>query len=145
MTLQEYKREFNEQVISVWENSVRATHDFLLPGDLEYFKSIVVMIDFTQFTVYCACTAQNTVVGFIGVHDQKIEMLFVDPAYIGKGIGKKLTTFAISSLQATTVDVNEQNTKAVDFYTKMGFVTYERMPTDSEGKEYPILKMRLVN
>lgn len=145
MILQEYKREFNEQVIAVWERSVRATHHFLLKEDIEYFKSIVVMIDFTQFTVYCACPEQDTVAGFIGVLNQKIEMLFVDPTYIGKGIGKQLTNFAINSLQATAVDVNEQNTQAVNFYTHLGFVTYERMPTDSEGKEYPILKMRLAN
>lgn len=103
------------------------------------------MIDFTHFTVYCACTEPNTVVGFIGVLGKKIEMLFIDPAYIGRGIGKQLTNFAINSLHATLVDVNEQNTRAVNFYTHLGFVTYERMPTDSEGKPYPILKMKLSN
>lgn len=69
-------------------------------------------------------------------------MLFVDPAYIGKGVGKFLMTFAMDELDATTLDVNEPNVVAVDFYSRLGFVVYERSATDSEGKAYPVLKMK---
>ncbi|PHO19362.1 hypothetical protein CPU12_00870 [Malaciobacter molluscorum LMG 25693] len=37
---------------------------------------------------------------FIGVADSKIEMLFVDPDYIGQKIGRKLTKYAIENLGA---------------------------------------------
>ncbi len=70
-------------------------------------------------------------------------MLFFSPEYIGKGLGRKLTDFAISELKADKVDVNEQNTNAVKFYKKLGFKTYERTEKDDQGKEYPLLRMKL--
>jgi putative acetyltransferase len=65
------------------------------------------------------------------------------PKYIGKGLGKKLTDFAISKLNADKVDVNEQNTQAVKFYEKLGFKAYERTAKDDQGKDYPLLRMKL--
>ena len=41
------------------------------------------------------------------------------------------------------VVVNEQNNQAVGFYKHIGFNTYKRSDLDGEGKEYPILHMRL--
>lgn len=137
-----YKDEFKQQIILVWEKSVRATHHFLLPEDIDYFKEVVANIAFSTFPVYCL-VHQEKVIGFIGVVNRKIEMLFLSPDYIGKGLGSKLVEFAIEKLQADKVDVNEQNTSAVHFYSRLGFETYKRLKKDSEGKNYPILKMKL--
>lgn len=137
-----YDAQFKEQIISVWEKSVRATHDFLVPSDIDYFKTVVDKIDFNAFSVYCV-TRSDRVLGFIGVAEEKIEMLFLAPEHIGQGLGKILVEFAITKLNADKVDVNEQNHSAVNFYSRLGFVVYDRMEKDSEGKDYPILKMRL--
>jgi putative acetyltransferase len=137
-----YKDDFKQQLTLVWEKSVRATHHFLLPEDIAYFKEVVANIAFSTFPVYCLVD-QNKAIGFIGVVNRKIEMLFLSPEYIGKGLGSTLATFAIEKLQADQVDVNEQNTSAVHFYSRLGFKTYKRLKKDSEGKNYPILKMRL--
>ncbi len=99
-------------------------------------------IDFNSFEVYCL--VQNSeVAGFLGVAEQKVEMLFLSPGQIGKGFGKKLMDFAITDLKANKVDVNEQNTKAVEFYKKFGFETYERTDKDDQGKDYPLLRLKL--
>jgi putative acetyltransferase len=137
-----YEEKFRAQIISLWEKSVRATHQFVSPADIDYFKSIVKEIDFSSFSVYCL-THEDTLLGFLGVADHKIEMLFLDPDFIGQGYGKKLMHFAMNELKADQVDVNEQNTYAVEFYSRFGFITCERTEKDSEGKEYPILKMKL--
>lgn len=71
-------------------------------------------------------------------------MLFLDPKYIGKGYGKSLMDFAVLNQNANLVDVNEQNTNAKKFYQKYGFEIYERTEKDNLGKDYPILKMKLV-
>jgi putative acetyltransferase len=144
LTIVEYNDEFKDQIISIWERSVRATHHFLNPDDIDYFKSIVSQIDFNLFDVYCALTEEKRLAGFIGALGNKIEMFFLDPEFIGQGLGKLLMNFAITELKATEVDVNEDNKNAVQFYMKFGFVAYERSAKDSEGKDYPILKMRLV-
>ena len=137
-----YEEKFKEQILSVWEKSVRATHNFVKPSDIDYYKKIVKKIDFYSFSVYCLMN-KNTVVGFIGVADFKIEMLFLDPDFIGQGFGKKLINFALDNLKADQVDVNEQNSNAVKFYSKFGFTPYEKTEKDPEGKDYPILKMKL--
>jgi len=137
-----YKDKYRSQIIELWEKSVRATHHFLHPVDIDYYKDLVEQIDFTLFPVYCLVSNER-VLGFIGVHENKVEMLFLDPSFIGKGYGKRMMKFAMSDLDATKVDVNEQNTSAVAFYLSLGFVVVERNNKDSEGRPYPILKLKL--
>lgn len=81
--------------------------------------------------------------GFVGVHDEKIEMLFLLDQARGKGIGKMLLQHAIKHLGAVKVDVNEQNPQAVGFYQRMGFKIESRSPLDDMGKPFPILHMTL--
>ena len=143
MMILPYNRSLKDQVYTVWERSVAATHHFLKPEDFTFFKDIVKEIDFTEFNVFCAMD-DEVVKGFLGVVDNKIEMLFVAPEYFGMGIGKSLLTYAMEELKATEVDVNEQNEKAVSFYKAYGFEPYGRTEKDSSGKDYPILKMKLI-
>lgn len=141
--LQEYSDRYRPQILSVWEKSVRATHEFLTPTDFEEIKELVSHINFHDFQVYCLAQ-QDSVLGFIGVADKKIEMLFLDPDFIGKGLGRRLLSFAINNLQADQLDVNEQNTKAVKFYQNFGFEPFERTEQDDQGRNYPLLRMKLV-
>ena len=86
---------------------------------------------------------EGILIGFMGIAEGNLEMLFIDNKYRGAGIGKKLITYAIDNLQVTKVDVNEQNVQAVGFYEYMGFNIYKRSNLDGEGKEYLILHMQL--
>ena len=140
--IKKYSANYNEQILGVWERSILVTHDFLKPKDFQSIKSIVQTIDFNAFDVYCL-VKDTEVAGFIGVAAQKLEMLFLSPDHIGKGLGKTLLNFAITELNADKVDVNEQNTRAVDFYKNAGFETYERTEKDDQGNDYPLLRMKL--
>jgi len=91
--------------------------------------------------LYCIRGDENHILGFLGVADNKIEMLFVHPQVFGKGIGKALLLYAVENLNATQVDVNEDNQQAVGFYQHFGFKTVRRSALDSMGKPYPILYM----
>lgn len=143
-SIEPYRESFREQLIGVWESSARATHYFVSAEDFEYYKSAVERIDFSSFTVHCLIK-EGMVIGFIGTENNAIASLFLDPKYIGKGYGTQLMRFALSELNTNEVEVevNEQNTEAVKFYSKFGFTAYARTEKDSEGKDYPILKMRL--
>ena len=140
--IERYTPAHRQQILDVWEKSVVATHHFLKPADFEEIKKLVHTIDFGAFEVYCL-KQDDEVAGFIGVAERKIEMLFFSPEYIGKGLGRKLIDFALSTLKADKVDVNEQNINGVKFYEKLGFRTYERTDRDDQGKEYPLLRMKL--
>ena len=140
--IEAYRDEYRVQLLEVWERSVLATHHFLDPVDFEEIKKEVQAIDFNQLEVYCL-THREQVLGFVGVWERKVEMLFLDPAYFGQGLGKRLLTFALTELGADRIDVNEQNTHAAEFYRRSGFEVWEKTDRDDQGRPYPILRMRL--
>ncbi|MFC4687367.1 GNAT family N-acetyltransferase [Epilithonimonas pallida] len=137
-----YKDSHKTEILSVWEQSVKATHHFLMESDFEQYKKILQNFDFKDLDVFCL-EENEKVVGFIGIHSEKIEMLFLNPDYIGKGLGRQLIDFAFSNFDIRYVDVNEQNPKATEFYQKIGFEIFDRSEKDDLGKPYPILKMKL--
>jgi len=140
--IREYKESDQPSVLLVWERSVSATHHFLSRKDFDAIKNIVAQIPFAKLNVHCL-VVENKIAGFISVIERKIEMLFLAPEYIGKGLGKELLQFALRKLGACQVDVNEQNEQAVQFYKKSGFVVSERSAKDDLGFDYPLLKLRL--
>ena len=83
----------------------------------------------------------QTITGFLGISEEKIEMLFIHPDKRGQGIGRLLNKFAVEQLQTYKVDVNEQNEQAVSFYKKMGYKVVGRTEVDGLGKPFPILQM----
>jgi putative acetyltransferase len=139
-----YAPELRNEIIAVWEASVRATHDFLQKEDIAFYKTIVESIDFTTLKLHVLRVDEKPA-GFIAVAGSKIEMLFLAPVQRGRGHGKNLLDFAVRHLRARSVDVNEQNTRARRFYEANGFRTISRSETDDAGKPYPILNMRLEN
>lgn len=128
----------------VWEASVRHTHNFLTEKDIQNLvpevKEALLSIE-TLWAVY----GNHVPVGFMGVQNQKIEMLFLAPEHIGKGLGKRLVELAFREHDAVYVDVNEQNIKAADFYRHMGFRTFKRNECDGYGNPFPILEMKKEN
>ncbi len=137
-----YSDLLREQVLSVWEKSVLATHHFLSREDFIILKNLLHKLDLNLFEIYCLMD-RDQAVGFIALSGRKIEMLFLSPEYIGLGLGKRLIGFAVSDLDANLIDVNEQNTRALQFYRKAGFEVFERSDTDDLGKNYPLLRMKL--
>ena len=131
------------EMLNVWENSVRATHDFITDEDIEFFKPIIIEQAFPAVTLKCVKDEKGFILGFIGIHDLKVEMLFVLDRCRGKGIGKFLLQYAIDNFDADSVDVNEQNPLAIGFYKNMGFKVISRSPLDDMGKPFPILHMKL--
>lgn len=132
------------QVLDVWEASVRETHHFVKEEDIQFFRPLVRDV-IPTIELYCVRDEAGVVAGFISVSDDNIDMLFVDPDWRGKGIGTRLIRFAVDSLGATSVDVNEQNQQALGFYLHMGFEVIGRSELDGTGKPYPILYMRLAD
>lgn len=133
----------HKQITDVWEASVKATHHFLPTDFTAQWRNQVETVFLSVVELYCAKNKEGKIIGFVGVAEQKIEMLFLDPDVRGKGVGKQLTEFAIKTLKADKVDVNEQNEQAVGFYLKMGFKQVGRSEKDAQGNDYPILHLSL--
>lgn len=131
------------EMLDVWENSVRATHNFITEEDIEFFKPIIIEQAFPAVTLKSVKDESGSIVGFVGVHEAKVEMLFISNEARGRGVGKVLLSYAIEQLGAMKVDVNEQNPQAAGFYKHMGFKVVSRSPFDDMGKPFPILHMTL--
>ena len=131
------------RVLEVWESSVRATHGFLTEGDIQSLKPLVYDQCVTRMPLFCVRDETNSVIGFLGVDAPKIEALFVDPAWRGKGVGRQLVEYAIEDLDAVLVDVNEKNELAIGFYLHLGFEVAHRSERDGFGKPFPLLHLKL--
>ena len=130
-------------LVEIWEAAVRATHHFLPESDLLVIKPLLRGQYFPAMQLTCARNESGRILGFVGTAKGMVEMLFVDPACHGQGVGKRLMRHAIDELGATRIDVNEQNTQAVGFYQRLGFVVTDRSRLDGGGRPFPILHMTL--
>jgi len=131
-------------IIELWELSVRASHLFLPEDYLQRIKKLLPSILEAVKLFGHLDKDQKTITGFLGVTDEKIEMLFVHPDKRGQGIGTLLNKFAMEQLHTYKVDVNEQNEQAVGFYKRIGYEVVGRTEVDGLGKPFPILQMAFV-
>lgn len=142
MNLIKYEAKHKNEILKIWEESVLVTHKFLSIEDFKFYKSFLLDFDFSSLSTFCV-EINSKIIGFLAVHENKLEMLFIHPDYFGSGLGKKLMQFAIKELHVRELDVNEQNKKAVDFYLSFGFRIKSRSAKDAFGRKYPILTMEL--
>ena len=128
-----------EALTDLWERSVRATHDFLAPEDIAFFRRMVREEALPGVEeLHVIRDEKNGFAAFAGVEAGKLEMLFVAPEKRGRGLGRELVEYLVAR-----VDVNEQNAQAAGFYARMGFRVVSRSETDHSGRPYPILHLSL--
>ncbi|WP_201288911.1 GNAT family N-acetyltransferase [Erysipelothrix anatis] len=130
-------------LVDIWERAVYETHDFLQVGDFRKYKTMIPTY-FEHTDVVLGAYEGHQCVGFAARKGENLDMLFVDPIYFGKGIGKQLLK-AMEALGVKTLDVNEENPSAYAFYKAMGYRVVRRSAVDDEGKSYPILHMEKVS
>lgn len=131
------------QLLNIWLRSVRATHNFLQESDIEALLPQLRNIYLPAVELWVAVDAEDCPLGFIGLNENHVEMLFIEPDLRGKGIGRALLDHARSWRSQMSVDVNEQNPEAVGFYLHYGFVQTGRSPLDGEGRPFPLLHLSL--
>lgn len=131
------------ELMLVWEASVRATHHFLKEEDILLFKKMIPEKYLDAVRLFAVRNSDNRILGFLGISDDNIEMLFIHPDAHGKGIGSALLNYAVNELHLRKVDVNEQNEKALGFYLHKGFSVVSRSEQDGIGKPYPILHLKI--
>ena len=128
------------RLVAIWRSAVDATHGFLAEADRDDIHSHLAS-DYLPHVDLHVADRGGLVVGFAGVSGQSLEMLFVDARERGQGIGTRLLSFVVAECGVKTVDVNEQNAQAIDFYRRRGFTVVGRSELDDQGRPYPILHM----
>lgn len=131
-------------IVQLWQANVKVTHTFLMKEEIQNIKQYVPQAVEHVPHLCIALSKQGELLGFIGVADQRLEMLFIQVNARGQGIGKQLLRYAIKNFDVKELTVNEQNPQAIGFYEHLGFVTYKRTELDEEDQPYPLLYMKLV-
>ncbi|BAN97576.1 hypothetical protein E05_28100 [Plautia stali symbiont] len=144
MAISKVSKEEYHLLIQVWEAAVRATHHFLNEQDILRLRHLILENYFDAVDLRKMTNENHGIVGFIGLQDENIEMLFVSPAHHKKGIGARLVHYTIRYLSAKKVDVNEQNAAALGFYQHLGFQVTGRSSVNGEGKPFPLLHLKLM-
>ena len=133
-------------LLLLWERSVRATHDFLTEADIDFFRPLVGQYFDSSTDIWVLTDKTDVPIGFLGLAGNSIAALFMEPAFLGKGGGRRLVSHAQNLRGGVlTVDVNEQNVAARGFYEALGFSVVDRSPLDENGRSFPILHMRREN
>ena len=140
MEVSQVSKSHYQEFIEIWEASVRATHDFLPESNINELRPLILQHYFDAVELACV-KSNDEIIGFVGVADSNVEMLFIKPTFFGKGVGKHLLHYAFDNLSANKVDVNEQNPKAIGFYLKMGFQQVGRSELDGQGNPFPLIHM----
>ena len=132
-----------QELIEIWEDSVRATHKFLPEDIIASLKPMILEHYFDAVNLRGVETNDGQLIGFVGVANSNIEMLFIASSFRGKGAGTLLLQYAITHQNASKVDVNEQNPEALGFYQHHGFKISGRSPLDGQGNPFPLLHLSL--
>lgn len=138
------KSEVVNQLLPIWEGSVKATHLFLSEKEINDIKQYVPQALSEIQHLIVAKDDDGCSVAFAGVNRSKLEMLFVSVEKRNQGIGKNLLLYVIQKFLVNELTVNEQNPLAIGFYEHMGFRTYKRTELDEQGNPYPLLYMKKV-
>ena len=121
------------QLLEVWEKSVRATHLFLSDREIKNIKEYVPQALNGIAHLMIDAGEAGRAVAFMGIEDGTLEMLFISPEERGKGLGKRLIEYGIESYSVERLAVNEQNPQAKKFYEHMGFHVNKRTGLDEQG------------
>ena len=133
-----------EQLLQVWESSVKATHLFLSEDEINNIKQYVPQALADIPVLLVAENENGDLMGFMGVADNMLEMLFISNESRGHGIGKQLLQHGLENYSINQLAVNEQNPLAKEFYEHMGFEVYKRTDLDEQGNPYPLFYMKRI-
>ena len=97
--------------------------------------------DLKRSKKFVACEGE-TVVGFVGVDEDYLAWLYVDPSHYGKGIGRELLRIGIREIgEGAWTIVLDGNKSAIKLYESEGFQETSRFNGENNG--YPVTCIKL--
>ena len=88
----------------------------------QYWYVIPILI---LFTTYIVKKKKGKVVGFAIFGKRHLHFFAVDKAHIAKGLGSSM--FRFLKKRISTLNVDPENTKAIKFYKRQGFVVQKEV------------------
>lgn len=98
MVIRQATHDDHPQLLNLWLRSVRATHHFLQESDIEELYPPLRDIYLPAVELWVAVDTEDCPMGFIGIAENHVEMLFIEPDLRGKGIGRALLDHAVRAI-----------------------------------------------
>jgi putative acetyltransferase len=130
------------RAIEIWRSAVDATHNFLSSKDRKEIEAEVVAF-LPEASLWLAVDEHDVAAGFMLLDGSRMEALFIHSAHRGRGVGRALVEYAMTTSPELETDVNEQNLRALAFYEHMGFKRTGRSERDGQGRPYPLIHLSL--
>ena len=127
-----------DKVAKIWLDTNMKAHDFI-PS--QYWQNNYNMVKemFLLTEVYVYENAKE-IHGFIGLHNEYIEGIFVSSKAQSQGIGKLLLNFVKDKKEKLRLSVYQKNTRAIHFYQREGFkIQCESLDKSTGEKEYVMI------
>ncbi|EAG2303449.1 GNAT family N-acetyltransferase, partial [Listeria monocytogenes] len=101
-------QKLEQQLIEVWESSVKATHTFLSETEIQAIKQYIPEVLHHVSHLIIVESENGEPAGFMGISDRNLEMLFIANEQRGKGLGKKFLAYGMENYAVNELGVNEQ-------------------------------------
>ena len=134
-----------DELLTVWEASVRSTHHFLAEKDIQFYKPLIREQYFLAVELYIIRNEKEEIAAFMGLSDELIEMLFVRPDQQGKGYGKRLMEYAVHQKHIHKVDVNEAERTSLPILPTYGIPSGRPGRNRPDGKAFPYSAPAITN
>lgn len=140
LAIRSYAPEDRDQLVDIWERASRVGHPFLSEQDLQEQKILVRGVYLPKAENWVALRNDQPV-GFIGLLDDLIGGLFVEPAAHKLGVGRSLVEHARARKGMLHVEVYAKNLAALAFYQGLGFIEGSRRPLDDQGRKLELIRL----
>lgn len=74
-----------DELIQLWEKSVRTTHHFLTEESIQFYKPLIRNHYLPAVELFIIRNSHGKIAAFMGLSDELIEMLFVHPTNRERG------------------------------------------------------------
>ncbi|TPW31486.1 GNAT family N-acetyltransferase [Martelella alba] len=130
-----------EALCRIWHDASLRSHDFL-PEALLFRQRRIIAERFLGQTECWIAACDETPLGFIGLIDDFVGGLFVDPHCQGYGVGTALLGHAWNLRGKLALEVYARNSRAIAFYRRHGFSGIRRRETDDNGLPFALILMQ---
>ncbi|GIN23289.1 N-acetyltransferase [Siminovitchia fordii] len=129
-----YKDTDIDTLVDIWYKGSLQAHHFIDSG---YWKSQIEEMKekYIPMSETHVITSQSKIVGFISMVDNYLAALFIDVAYQNNGAGKELLNFEKKQRNMIRLKVYKENSPAVRFYKKNGFVIIKELTDEQTDKQ----------